>query len=61
MAGPAELNLRDAVKATGATLEMRVRVVRDWRWRLGMWLIGLGAQFCGFGLDIEEEENDDPV
>jgi len=61
MAGPAELNLRDAIKATGVTAEVRIRVVRDWRLRLGMWLMQLGAWFCGLGLDIKEEENDDPV
>lgn len=37
-----------------ATMTMEVRLRRDWRVRVGMWLMGLGARLAGMGVRVEE-------
>jgi hypothetical protein len=37
-----------------ATLTMHVHFKRDWRVRVGLWLIALGARFAGMGVGMEE-------
>lgn len=36
-----------------ATLTMEVRLKRDWRVRVGVWLIELGARIAGMGANVE--------
>jgi hypothetical protein len=36
-----------------ATLTMHVHYKRDWRVRVGLWLIALGARFAGMGVEYE--------
>ena len=47
------INERDLMKL--ATLSVEVRVKRDWRVVAGLWLIRLGAWFCG--VNYEEAAN----
>jgi hypothetical protein len=49
---PVVIRMSEVMK--DAEITVNVRVVNDWRWRLGMWLIRLGVRMVGASLKIEQ-------
>jgi len=38
-----------------AELALQVRVIKDWRFRLGLWMVRVGARLAGFAVSRTEE------
>jgi hypothetical protein len=48
-----DIRISDLIKR--GTFVVRVRLVRDWRFRVGLWLVGLGVRVLRCRLRIERE------
>jgi hypothetical protein len=59
-ASPA-LRIKASEAMRGGTLTLRVRVVRDWPFRLGLGVMKLGGAIMGLGAVRIEREGDEPA
>ncbi len=53
MTDPVTINASDAFRDNHLNITVKVR--RDWRFRLGFWLISLGCRVLRCGLNVDEE------
>jgi hypothetical protein len=49
-----DFNVRDEFRKSDATLTVKVKVVRDWRFKLGFQIVRLGAWLMGMAAKIDE-------
>lgn len=45
--------------ARDMTLTVHIRIIHDWRFRLGLWLVRIGARLAGFAVRTTELPSDD--
>ncbi len=57
MAAMPKFNVRDEFRKHPPTLTIHVKVVKDWRFKLGMGLVKLGARMMCVNLRIDESEH----
>lgn len=49
------IKMSDLVRDEGGKMTFNVELVliRDWRYRLGLWLMKLGARICGYRVEVK--------
>ena len=50
-----DLRIKASDLMQDATMTIRVKLIRDWRFKLGLWLMKLGVKLMGMGVKIEQD------